>query len=274
MKKLLKSISRNPKFFVASLFFGLTAIWAISEPFVSFYFEKINKYLFLPIFLLLSIIIAFKRIFPKNIVTFPLKNTNTIINIKFGNIFNENGNIAISVNEYFDSEIGKPVSDRSLHGYLIKNILGGKQEIFDNAVDKSLQNMLSVYNKRDLGKQKIYPIGTTAVLEFGEKKYLLFALAKTNEKYEAHTSPGLLLDALDGMLEKARSECNGYPLNIPLIGTGLSRSGIPAKYIIDLLLISILKASKIAEITKQINIVIGEYLFDEIDLNEIIRKWK
>jgi hypothetical protein len=83
----------------------------------------------------------------------------------------------------------------------------------------------------------------------------------------------LLLEALGGMLVKARSECNGYPLNIPLVGTGLSRSGIPPKYIIELLLISILQASKGGEITKEINIVITEKLFDEIDLNEIVKRW-
>lgn len=273
MKKLLISISKNPRLFCVSLFFGLTTIWALLEPFVSICFQNINKYWFLLIFLFPSIIIAFIRTFPKNSVKINLKNTNAIINIKFADIFNENGNIAIAVNEYFDSEIGRLVSPESLHGCFIKNILGNKQELFDDAVSKSLKGIHSTHYKRDSGKQEIYPIGTTAILEFGEKKYLLFALAKTNEQYEAYTSPSMLLEALDGMLVKARAECNGYPLNIPLVGTGLSRSGIPPKYIIDLLLISILKASKKAEITKEINIVITKKLFDEVNLNEIVKKW-
>jgi hypothetical protein len=273
MKKLIISISRNPKLFGVSLFFGLTTIWALLEPFVSIYFESINKYWFLLIFLFPSIIIAFIRTFPKNSIVIKLRNTNAIINIKFGDIFNENGNIAIAVNEYFDSEIGSPVSPESIHGYFIKNVLGNKQELFDNAVYKSLKGIPSIHHMRNFGKKEIYPIGTTAVLEFGEKKYLLFALAKTNEQYEAYTTPSLLLEALNGMLVKARSECNGYPLNVPLVGTGLSRSGIPPKYIIELLLISILRVSKDAEITKEINIVITEKLFDEIDLNEIAKRW-
>jgi hypothetical protein len=273
MKKLLISISRNPKLFGMSLFFGLTTIWALLEPFVSIYFENINKYWFLLIFLFPSIIIAFIRIFPKNSIIIKLRNTNAIINVKFGDIFNENGNIAIAVNEYFDSEIGDLVSPESVHGYFIKGILGNKQELFDSAVDKSLKGISSIHHMRNFGKQEIYPIGTTAVLEFGEKRYLLFALAKTNEQYEAYTTPSLLLEALNGMLIKARSECNGYPLNIPLVGTGLSRSGIPPKYIIELLLISILRVSKEAEITKEINIVIAKKLFDEIDLNEIVKRW-
>jgi hypothetical protein len=220
-----------------------------------------------------SIIIAIKRTYPKSSITIKLRNTNVIINIKFGDIFNEDGNIAIAVNEYFDSEIGKLVSPGSMHGCFIKGILGNKQELFDNAVYKSLKGILSIHHTRDFGKQEVYPIGTTAVLEFGEKKYLLFALAKTNEQYEAYTTPSLLLEALNGMLVKARAECNGYPLNIPLVGTGLSRSGIQPKFIIELLLIAILRVSKDAEITKEINIVIAEELFDEIDLNEIAKRW-
>jgi hypothetical protein len=273
MKKLQISILRNPKLFGISLFFGLTTIWALLEPFVSIYFKNINKYWFLVIFLFPSIIIAFIRTFPKKSIIIKLRNTNAIINIKFGDIFNENGNIAIAVNEYFDSEIGNLVSLGSMHGYFIKNILGNKQELFDNAVCKSLKGIPSMHNMRNFGKQEVYQIGTTAVLEFGEKKYLLFVLARTNEQYEAYTTPSLLLEALNRMLVKARSECNGYPLNIPLVGTGLSRSGIPPKYIIELLLISILRVSKEAEITKKINIVIAEELFDEIDLNEIAKRW-
>jgi hypothetical protein len=196
MKKLIISISRNPKLFGASLFFGLTTILALLEPFISIYFENINKYWFLLIFLFPSIFIAFLRTFPKNSIVIKLRNTNAIINIKFGDIFNENGNIAIAVNEYFDSEIGSPVSPESIHGHFIKSVLGNRQELFDSAVYKSLKGISSTYHMRNFGKQEIYPIGTTAVLEFGEKKYLLFALAKTNEQYEAYTTPSLLLEAL------------------------------------------------------------------------------
>jgi hypothetical protein len=273
MNKLQISITRNPKLFVMSLFFGLTTIWALLEPFITVCFENVNKYWFLLIFLFFSVVIAFIRTFPKNSVIIKLKNTNATINIKFGDIFNESGNIAISVNEYFDSEIGKPVSLGSLHGQLINNILGGKHEIFDKAVNETLKEIHPTHYERNIGKMEIYPIGTTAVLEFGSKKYFLFALSKTNDKYEAYTTPNLLLEAIIGMLVKARSECNGYTLNIPLIGTGLSRSGIPPKYIIELILIAILKVSKEAEITKEINIIIHTELFDEIDLNEIAKKW-
>jgi hypothetical protein len=271
--KIQLAITRNPKRFVISLFFGITTLWALLEPFITVCFPGINKYWFVVTFLILSLIIAIIRVYPKNSIRIILNNTNTIVNVKFGDLFEEKGNIAIAVNEYFDSEIGKPVSDKSIHGILITKILGGRSELFDKAINETLSDVPYVENKRALGKSKIYPIGSTASLKYGDKNYLLFALAKTNDKYEAHTSPGLLFDALEGLFDKARSECNGYELSLPLIGTGLSRSGIPAKYIVELLLISILKATSISEITRTINIVIDDFHFDQIDLNRIEQEW-
>jgi hypothetical protein len=273
MKKISLAITRNPKLFASSIFFGMTSFWAFLEPFVSVCFTNINKYWFLLFFIPPSLIIALIKTFPKKSISIELKNTNTVIHIKFGNLFEQEGVIAIAVNDYFDSEIGKPVSEKSIHGFFIMNILGGKYEIFDEGVDKSLSNVAFIEQSRDLGKTKKYPIGSTACIEFGGKKYLMFAMSKTNNLYEAHTNPSLLFEALEGLLAKARSECNGHDFNLPLIGTGMSRSGIPTKYIIELLLISILTITKQSEITKHINIIIEASKFEQIDLNEIKRKW-
>ena len=273
LRRLKLGIIRNPKKFLYSIFFGVTTLWAISEPFVTFFSKDINKYWFLIPFGIVSIIISFVRIYPKLEVSIPLKNTNTTVKIKFGDLFRQNGVIAIPVNEYFDSEIGKPVSERSLHGFFITKILGGKHEIFDGAVNKHLIDIEFIENKRQLGKSKKYPIGTVVPLEFSDKKYLLFALSKTNDKFEAYTTPSLLLESLAGLFNVARAECNGKELNIPLIGTGLSRSGIPPKQIVELILISILQATKQGEVTKTINIVLHDSFFDELDLTKIQENW-
>lgn len=273
MKKIILSITRNPKLFAVSIFFGLTSIWALFEPFVTVYFTNINKYWFVLFLTVPSIIIAFTITYPKRNIRIELRNTNTIVNIKFGDLFMQHENIAIGVNEYFDSQLGKLVSEKSLHGLLIKNILGGKKELFDKAVDESLKQLSFEEINRELGKNRRYPIGSTACLNFGDKNYLLFALTKTNSDYESYTNPSLLIKALNGLLSKARSECNGRELNLPLFGTGLGRLGLEPKLVVDLILIAILDSAKQREITNVINIIIHDSLFDKIDLNDIKRKW-
>lgn len=274
VKNFKLSITRNPKWFGYCVFFGVTSLWAICEPIISALGNPSKKYWFLGIFLLISLIIAFIKAWPKNMVEFKLPNTNSTVGIRFGDLFSSNGVIGIGVNEYFDSEIGKPVSTNSLHGFFLENILGKKFSIFDDAVKKELKGKHIQKVERDQGKKKKYEIGSTVPIDFGEKKYLLFALSKTNEEYEAHTSPSLIMKALNGLFNKARSECNGQNLYLPLIGTGLSRSGIPAKNIIGLILTSILKSTKEAKITNRIEIVIDLRYYDEIDLNSVKRIWE
>ena len=123
-----------------------------------------------------------------------------------------------------------------------------------------------------INASRVFSEATTPVSS--NKKYLLFALSKTNENYEAYSTPSILMEALNGLLNKARTECNGNDLNIPVVGTGLSRSGIPLEYAVELIMIAILNSAKNREITKNINIIIHESQFEKIDLKTIKNKWE
>lgn len=273
-RDMMLGLKREPKKSLYAFFFGVTVLWALLNPIIDFFKIDISGGWKFGVFLIIAIIIALIRVYPKGKVAFKLKNTNTQICVYFGDIFSEKENIAISVNEYFDSCLGKLVSEKSLHGMLIKNVLGGKNELFDNAIDESLFGVAFESITRPEGKTKSYPIGTTAVLEFGSKKYLLFALSKTDENYMAYTSPSFMLESLSGLWKKARSICNGYSISIPLIGSGLAKSGLPPMRIIELILISLLFETKKQEITSNINIVLHESVYEEVDLRQIFNYWR
>ena len=273
MNSIIIALTRNAKIFAISLFFGITSLWGLCEPFFSVFSTDSNKYWFLLPFTIISLFIAFWRAWPKNKVNFKLPNTNTEIELKFGDLFETTGNIAIAFNEFFDTEIGKPVSSKSLQGYFIENIFGRKTQLLDDAIDKGLKDKHYANIQRQIGKNKKFKIGTTVPIEFGDKKYLIFALSRTNDNYEAYSDPSMILYALQGLFDTARIECNGYDLNLPLIGSGLSRSGLAAKYLIELILIGVLIATKKSKITDKINLIIHPSFFKEIDFNEIKRKW-
>lgn len=274
LNKIKLGIIRSPRIFAIAIFFGLTGTWAIMEPFVSVYITTPDKYWFLAFLILPTIFFACWKVYPKDEITFTFHNTNTKVKILFGDLFKQKGVIVIGVNEFFDSSLGKPVSPNSLHGYFIQKILGGKQSLFDSAVESELVGTPFETIDRAEGKNKRYSIGTTVKIDFAEKNYLLFALSKTNERFEAYSTPSIILEALNGLMNKARSECNGDILVLPLVGTGLSRSGISPKYIIELILIAILNSTKEGEVSNEINIILRPELMKEIDLNDLERKWK
>lgn len=274
MHKLLLGIKRDWKKFFASIIFGYTFLWSLLEPTISFL--KIDLYgwwKFLGL-LILCLIIATIRVWPKSKIVIKLKNTNTKINIFFGDLFAQPQNIAVAVNEYFDSQLGKLVSPRSIHGILIEQVLGKQTILFDNCVDSELSGKHIEVVERPEGKHYRYQIGTTASLRFGDKNYLLFALCQTDSDYKASATPLMMMQALSGLWDKARVCCNGYPISLPLLGTGLAGIGLPAMSILQMILISILIAVKQKEITSEISIVLHKSVFDEVDLDLVECCWR
>jgi len=274
IKNIVLGIKREPKNVTASFIFSFTLLWSFIEPSIAFLNIDIKGLYKFIIFIILSLIITIIRIYPKDKIHFIIKNTNTKINIYFGDIFKESHCIAISVNEYFDSTLGKLVSDKSLHGMLIKNVLGGKKELFDSAVINTLKKEPFEIIQRTEGNINKYNIGSTATLEFGNNKYFLFALTNTDENFVASTTPSLILESLSGLWNKVRNECNGYSTSIPLIGKGLAKAGLPPMRIIELILISILYETKKNQITDQINIILHESVYNEVDLKSILNYWR
>lgn len=213
------------------------------------------------------------RIIPKEKIVFKLSNTNTKISIEFNDMFTISGEKVIAVNEFFDSEIGEPVSPNSLHGYFLQKILGGHIAPYDDEVNKLIGKITSETVDRDKGKKIKFPIGTTIEIKHSTSKYFLFALCKTDENYKAYSNPSMMLEALNGLWRFVRNKHNGEKIVVPLIGSKLSGVGLPPKQLLDLLIISILKATKEQELSTDIIICLMPEIFDEVNLKEVMEQW-
>ena len=87
------------------------------------------------------------------------------------------------------------------------------------------------------GNPKRYKIGTTASIDIGPKRYLLFAFAKTDiNTLKAYATVHELWDALAGLWGSVTVRSNGEPVYIPLVGSGLSGVGLPARNILQILM--------------------------------------
>jgi hypothetical protein len=222
--------------------------------------------------IIVSLLYGRIRTWKKYQVDFKISNTDTTIELFFGDLFREEGLRVIPVNEFFDSEIGKPVSEVSLHGILIKNHMDGKS--FDNIVDCQLSEDKSENEpNKTRGKNKRYPIGTTVKITT-DADYLLFALAETDPNTcKARCDIATMWKALERFWQKARSETGGKPINIPLVGSGLSGVGLPARDLLNLIILSVIKITQKEKITSKIRIVLPKDRFEELDLRSIKKYW-
>ena len=276
IKKIFIGIKRHPQRFLLAFAFGYASLWTALEPILSLADIKPAGYncSYLMSYILCSLIIAVIVVYPKKKVCFALNNTNTKVEIEFGDLFQAKGHKVIPVSEYFDSKIGKPVSPNSLHGIFIEKILGGHITIFDNAVNSQLAGQQIGTIQRIDGKNLKYEIGTTITIEHNKSLYFVFALTNADNDCNVSCTPSLMLKALDGLWNKVRIEGNGIDINLPLIGNGLSRIGLPQSQLLQLILISLLKSAKEKDLSSTIRIILTENIFDKIDLEIIKHNWQ
>lgn len=200
--------------------------------------------------------------------------TNTTIEIVFGDLFTQDGIRVIAVNEFFDSKLGLPVSDKSLHGIFLKRCFGGHPDSFDKQLIDQLQEVTGEEVSKVDGKTKRYPIGTTAMVTVDQDRYLAFAFAKTDPNTcKASANVTQMWVALSKLWQRARVEAGGHSLNVPLVGSGLSGLGLPTRDLLNLIILSAITETKVKQITPLIRLVLHRDRFDEIDLRDVEAYW-
>ena len=216
--------------------------------------------------------------FSKIVIKVPM--TGTKIEVLFGDLFDQNGLRGIGATEFFESEIGVPVAKGSLLGKLLIKDFIGEFEEFDKQLEKQLkgcaQDIEHTYYEAEkpVGKKEKFPIGTTALIKFGNDKYIIFANARTVLKTcKAESDVKTMWMAMCGLWEGARNKAGGVPLNVPLIGDGISGVGLPPRDLLNLIILSAITATKVKKITSVIRIILHPSQFKEIDLRAVKQYW-
>jgi hypothetical protein len=80
---------------------------------------KIEGPLVLAFVLGISVAYGLRRTWRPSRIEIPIAHSNTVIEVVFGDLFVQEGIRAIAVSEFFDSKLGRPVSDKSVHGLFL-----------------------------------------------------------------------------------------------------------------------------------------------------------
>lgn len=209
-------------------------------------------------------------------VTIYLPLTNTKLILMFGDLFKLSGVKAIPANVFFDTELGRHVSEASVHGIFIDKAIHKDGNYLYAQIEEKLIGIPYKNIDRQTGRTKKFPTGTCAPIKGKDgNDYLLLALADTDiATCMASCDVGKMWTALTGLLEKAREEVNGRNLCLPLIGSGLAKVGLPNRELLQLIVLSIVCETKIRRITDTITIVLHKRLYGEIDIDYILKYWR
>lgn len=217
----------------------------------------------------------FRRGFLLRTVQIPSSDPDCKVTIKFGDIFDEKGWRAVGVNDFFDSTVDDDlVSTNSLNRKTITRFWGGNVKDWERQIDSCLKRLDYSSETRERGRERRYPIGTTARAFSGNDKFLFVALAKTNaETNVASGDTEMVIRAVRGMAREARAACSLEPLVVPLLGSGLARTGIKNSVLVDMILAAIFEESREGRITGDIRVVLPKDKASQINLKNHVRNW-
>lgn len=224
----------------------------------------------------LAIVGGVWRAWPTQRIEFPIPGSDSSFEVRCGNVFEGAGVIVIPVNEYFDGELGDHVSERSLHGRFIKDVLAGQAKTFMDLTSGALSGVAPVERNvaRPSGRRDRYPIGTVARVDLNDQRYLLVVLSRTDlVTLKASATVQDLWTCLEGIWKGIREYSNGRPVSIPLVGAGLSGTGLPPGNLIEIMVTSFLCSTKEGKVADRVTLVLPRRVVRSLDLNSIKRSW-
>ena len=211
-------------------------------------------------------------------VEIDLPNLRTCINIFSGDLLDQSGCAVIPSNDFFDTVVNESiVAAKSVDGKMIKRFWAGNVSEMDKLIEEELKGCPFVEENRALpAKNRRYGIGTSVVLAArNDLRVIWVALTHTDiATNKTHAGIEDLQLAIRSALVTARNKGNGDGLSMPLLGGGLSRTGLGSSFLLNLLIGIIVDESKKESITETINIVLTSKVIKELNLLEIKRNWE
>ncbi|MEC5318406.1 macro domain-containing protein [Brenneria populi subsp. brevivirga] len=147
----------------------------------------------------------------------------SIVTVKAGDLFQQDGFKVIAFNEYFDTQVDDNIiSHKSLNGLYIDNHLSDSIPDLDERISNfkfDVDEILEVNHQRKIGKKQKYSLGTIFVNE----DYLLTAFSKFDDKNRAFLTMPDYLGFLINFWDKVNRIYAQKSVSVPIFGSGITR---------------------------------------------------
>ena len=198
-----------------------------------------------------------------------MKINNTSIEIIYGDLFKISGLKVIGFNEYFDTIVDNVIiSEKSLHGKYIKENISNIDE-FDRFIEKCLANKkCSINSSRPLGKKKRYKLGT--LFEYNNE-FIFTSFAKFDERNRACLKFEEFIEFFITFWNEIDVINNGRDVNIPLMGSGITRFNSPVskQELLELTLFTLKYSGVKLCYDCKLRIILHKSVADEINLYKL-----
>lgn len=196
------------------------------------------------------------------------------LEIKFGDLFEEDGLKVIAFNEYFDTQVDNIIIARnSLNGFFIENYINDIIEFDDRISNDTHLNEKIIDTKitRKAGKTTQYKLGSI----FAYEDFLLTAFSHFDKENRAYLSMQDYIGCLLEFWNEIDIIYAGRTIVLPLLGSGITRfkgyENVSEQELLEIILWSF-KVSRIKfRYPSKVKIVISNDKKDKISLFNILK---
>ena len=220
---------------------------------ITFFCKLLIGFLVLLAVFIISTIAASWIVLHSNEVCIGESSTKKSVYVKYGDIYSPdivakgyNGKraIVVSVNRCFDTIVDDHlVSHNTQHGQVFQKLYDD-QKFTSDSLNSKICDILRrdtayedlTIEKKPEGNRKRYYVGKTVNLQIDDNlSYYLLGLSYFDEHLNAHTSKADFALAVQKLIEFCNQNAQGYPVILPLLGSGLSRTNIDLNNILHYL---------------------------------------
>ena len=256
---------------------AIGVLWLLIQLVSFFYSEAVpmimGYWYLIPV---ISTLYGVYRGMPRKFVRSTIEGTDASIEIRIGDLFSQEGALVIPAPRSFDTSIEDgTINERSVQGQYTRKFCHPIESL-DRQIGESLMGSeFSCRDKEDkpYGSRRHYKAGTVALVQFGEQRAYFVAIATLNKYRRAKVTRDELLDALPVLWENIRTRGDMDPINVPVVGSGYSRSNATREELIREIVKSFVAATYSGRLCELLRIMISPSDFGrgQIDLEELGR---
>ena len=227
-------------------------------------------------FVSVGLLIGAYRGWPRLVIRSKVKGTDSTIEIRVGDLFEQEGSVVVAAPTSFDTSMEDETIDvRSVQGQYTKRFCDSMENL-NGQIEASLQGV--DFEERDeaekpYGSRRRYPVGTVASVIFKGKRAYFVSIATLNAHRIAFATRNELLDALPALWENIRTRGGIDPINIPIIGSGFSRLNATREELVREIIKSFVAATHAGRFCERLRIMVSAQDFRDsaIDLEALSR---
>jgi hypothetical protein len=195
-----------------------------------------------------------------------------------GDLFaQDDANLVVGFCDTFDTETDRNliISRESTQGELLHRLYDGDRALLDKelraALSRTPKASVESRSAKPRGKLTRYPVGTVATLHHPTRRVFGVAYSRMGNDLMARSSLPMLKGSLENLWEAVYRHGQLKPVAMPLVGSGLSRTGASYEELLSMIVTSFLASAGEHYLTPELRVVIAQPMFNTINVPEVLK---